>query len=59
LETAPRDQQLVERILFIVARVEYFRHDEQLEDGMLGGLDQLRGDVEFCDKNDGIICNNL
>jgi hypothetical protein len=37
----------VEHVLFIVARAEYFQHDVQLMVVMLGGLGQLRSDVEF------------
>jgi hypothetical protein len=29
-ETAPRDQQLVKHLLFIIVRVEYLRHDAEL-----------------------------
>jgi hypothetical protein len=37
----------MEYLLFIVARAEYLRHDVQLMVVMLGGLGQLRCDIEF------------
>jgi hypothetical protein len=40
-------KQLVEHLLFIVARVEYLRHDVELMVVMLSGLSQLRSDVEL------------
>jgi hypothetical protein len=36
-----------EHLLFIVARVEYLRHDAGLMVVVLSGLGQLRSDVEF------------
>jgi hypothetical protein len=46
-ETAPRDKQLVKHHLFIVACVEYLRQDVELMIVVLGGLGQLRSDIEF------------
>jgi hypothetical protein len=46
-ETAPSDQQLVKHFLFIVARVENLRHDVDLMVVVLGGLGQLRSDIEI------------
>jgi hypothetical protein len=46
-EIAPRDQQLVKHLLFIVARVEYPRHYVELMVVMLGDLGQIRSDIEF------------
>jgi hypothetical protein len=37
----------MEHVLFVVARVEYLRHDVQLIVDMFGGLEQLDCDVEF------------
>jgi hypothetical protein len=46
-ETAPRDQQLMKYLLFIVARVDNLRHDVELMVVVLSGLGQLRSDIEF------------
>jgi hypothetical protein len=46
-ETVPRDLQFMKHLLFIVARVEYLRHDVELMDVVLSVLFQLRSDVEF------------
>jgi hypothetical protein len=47
LETAPRDQQLVKHLLFIIARVNNLRHDVELMIGVLSGLGHLRSDIKF------------
>jgi hypothetical protein len=46
-ESAPRDQQLVKHLLFIIARVEYLRHDVELMVVVLSDLGHLRSDIEF------------
>jgi hypothetical protein len=46
-ETAPRDQQLVKQLLFIIARVENLRHDIEPMVVVLSDLGRLRSDIEF------------